>query len=94
MDETRIKIDGEILNNLRFTDDVVIIAENVDDLEKIGEEFANRSEEAGLQMNGEKTVTLFRRPKRTIKIKDTEITELNEVTYLGQSTLVKNKREK
>ncbi len=66
MDETGIKVDGEILNNFRFADNVVTIAGNVD-LEKIGEEFANRNEEARLQMNGEKTVTLFRGPKEQSK---------------------------
>ncbi len=83
MRETGTRIDGEILNNLRFAYDLVIIAGTVDDWERIREEFFNRSGEIGLQMDGKKTVTLFWGPKRTIKIKDTEIIELNELTCIG-----------
>ncbi len=75
---------GEILNKLRFADTVIIIAGSIDDLERKGEEFANQSEEVGLQMSGKGAVTLSRGPKSTIIIKDAEKAEPNEMMYLVQ----------
>lgn len=50
-----ININGELLNNLRFADDIILISNNVRDLEKMAIELEKEGREAGLIINLEKT---------------------------------------
>ncbi len=62
-----IKIDGEHLNNLRFADDVVLISDNIEELEMLGNEFVGKSLEAGLEVNKGKTCIISNMEKKKIK---------------------------
>lgn len=50
-----IKINGEFLNNLRFADNVVLIAGNLMELIQNAEEFLDLCEKGGLTVNTNKT---------------------------------------
>jgi len=46
-----VEVNGELLNNLRFADDVVIIADNENDLKVMVTERNEESEKVGLKIN-------------------------------------------
>lgn len=50
-----IKIDGEYLSNLRFADDIVIIADDLWKAKKMTMERQTATEKVGLKMNTSKT---------------------------------------
>ena len=49
-----------MLNNLRFADDIVLIASNPDDLQTMVNELSEKSNEAGLKINLQKTKIMAR----------------------------------
>ncbi len=50
-----VKIDGRYINNLRFADDIVLLSDNLEDVQKMGNELMLISREVGLHMNMAKT---------------------------------------
>lgn len=90
-----IKINGEFLNNLRFADDIVLIAGSGKELEELGKEFAVISKKTGLEINMNKTYILSNAPKQRINIGGQEEVEwVNEVIYLGQLLSFEDRRGK
>jgi hypothetical protein len=80
-----VKINGEWLNHLRFADDVVLISESIEELQKMAEEFLMNSKEAGLTMNLGKTKLMSNRKKDVkMNIENVEIEQVDEMVYLGQ----------
>ena len=53
-----INISGNIVNNLRYADDTVLIADNEQDLQNIVDTIHRQSKEFGLDMNVKKTKTM------------------------------------
>ncbi len=84
-EEMGIKIKGEFLSHLCFADDVVIISDSINNLEKMGEEFIEKSREEGLIMNRGKTIIMSNAKKEEIKLGgDRTIEWCEETKYLGQ----------
>ncbi|GFO08048.1 retrovirus-related pol polyprotein from type-1 retrotransposable element r2 [Plakobranchus ocellatus] len=50
-----IKVDGQNINNLRYADDTVLIAENKEDLQKLLNIVEEKSRKKGLELNSKKT---------------------------------------
>ena len=50
-----IKICGEYLNNLKFADDIVLFADNLETLQEMMEELQTESIKTGLKINIDKT---------------------------------------
>jgi len=50
-----INIDGKRLNNLRFADDIVLIADDIQEAQEMLTELANARTKVGLQINTQKT---------------------------------------
>ena len=50
-----MKIDGEYLSHLRFTDDILICANTPHELQQMLQELADESDKQGLKMNKSKT---------------------------------------
>lgn len=50
-----IKINGELFNNLRIVDDMVIVAENEEDLQSILEDLSCEGNKADMDINSSKT---------------------------------------
>lgn len=54
-DNLGINIDGEYLNHLRFTDDIMLIADRLDDAQKMLDDLNNSTRQVGLNINFSKT---------------------------------------
>ena len=50
-----VNINGKQLNNLRFADDIVLLAESMDDLKTVLQELNSVAKNCGLQMKAAKT---------------------------------------
>ena len=53
--QARIKTDGRNINNLRYTDDTILMAENEDELKSLLMRVKEESEKASLKLNIKKT---------------------------------------
>lgn len=56
--ECGIKINGKVINNIRYADDTVVLAENEQDLQRLMNELVRHSENCGLLINTTKTKVL------------------------------------
>jgi hypothetical protein len=85
-DKYGLCINGERLNNLRFADDIVLIANDPANLQIMLNELALVSQEVGLKMNLSKTKVMFNEftNKTHITIEGTTLETVDEYIYLGQ----------
>ena len=84
-----INISGNIVNNLRYADDTVLIADNEQDLQNIVDTIHRQSKEFGLDMNVKKTKTMVisckaEIPRVSITVNNI-LEQVKEFTYLGQN---------
>ena len=85
-----INISGNIVNNLRYADDTVLIADNEQDLQNIVDTIHRQSKEFGLDMNVKKTKTMAisrkaEIPRVSITVNNNILEQVKEFTYLGQN---------
>ena len=83
-----LKMGGLKINNLRYADDTVLLAENEKDLQEIAEKVKVESKKFGLLMNVKKTKTMvFTKsldiPKISITIDGKIIEQVSSFAYLG-----------
>ena len=64
LDETQagIKIAGRIINNLRYEDDTILMAESEEELKSLLVKVKEESEKAGLKLNIQKTKIMASSP--------------------------------
>lgn len=86
-----IKIDGKYLNNLRFADDVILLSDKCEILEKMASELVAECEKVGLEINTSKTKLLSTNPNAKIVLNNTEIEKVDEYKYLGQTIAINSK---
>ena len=84
-----ISIGGTNLNNLRYADDTVLLAECEEDLQEIVNTINDKGKEYGMKMNAKKTKTMIisKKDKQTdvkITIDGVAIEQVHSFTYLGQ----------
>ncbi|GFS16932.1 endonuclease-reverse transcriptase [Elysia marginata] len=82
-----LKKNGENINNLRYADDTVLLAESENDLQNLVT-ILEKSEQYGLMMNSKKTkvmvISKTESPKINIKVKGKCIEQIEQFKYLGQ----------
>ena len=83
-----VKIGGVNINNVRYADDTVIIAENEVDLQNILNKARPESEMKGLQINSKKTECMViskknTPPKCSLTINEESIKYVQKFSYLG-----------
>ncbi|GFO28243.1 endonuclease-reverse transcriptase [Plakobranchus ocellatus] len=83
-----IKIGGSNINNLRYADDTVLIAENEKDLPQLLDIVKEESEKKGLELNRKKTEVMVVSRKQelpiiNIYIKGTRLKQKDQFKYLG-----------
>ena len=83
-----VKICGRNINNLRYADDTVLLAETEEELQKIVDQVKRESECFGLLMNAKKTKTMVfskssNPPNTKIHIEGKLIEKFQTFTYLG-----------
>jgi len=85
-----LKIGGRNINNLRYADDTVLLAEDENTLQEIVDVVKKESEKFGLLMNTKKTKTMVfskkqETPQISIKIDDKIIEQVDSFQYLGST---------
>lgn len=89
-----IKITGKTLNNLRFADDIALIAKNFNEMVEMVGELKRVSEEYGLVMNLSKSKFMSNREgPNNIWLEGAKISRVQEYKYLGQTTKFDNNME-
>ncbi|GFN79417.1 RNA-directed DNA polymerase from mobile element jockey [Plakobranchus ocellatus] len=82
-----IRIGGRIINNLRYADDTVLIAENKEDLQKLIDIAATESKRMGLELNNKKTevMVISRKPNLNadLFVDGTKLKQRDSFRYLG-----------
>ena len=81
-----ININGEYLTNLRFADDIVVLAETMDDLGTMLNDLSRVSQQVGLKMNMDKTKIMSNTHvvPTPLKVGDSTLEVVTEYVYLGQ----------
>ncbi|KAK0424256.1 hypothetical protein QR680_008579 [Steinernema hermaphroditum] len=82
-EEVGININGSRLSNLRFADDIALIAETAEDLQKMMDELNEASQRAGLKINANKTKLMSTEPT-SILLNGSEVERVESFVYLGQ----------
>ena len=87
--ETGIKINGQILNNLRFADDIILFASAEDHLQELISQLDTEGKKDGMKMNKKKTKIMCneiarKHPRQGITIDGEKLEEVNEYKYLGR----------
>jgi hypothetical protein len=85
-EEMGISIKGRITDNLRFADDVDLIANTSKNLQELTDRVNSSSKRMGLRRNVEKTKTMTigkQREEMKIKIGDTTLEQVTKFVYLG-----------
>ncbi|KAI5749413.1 hypothetical protein M8J76_007135 [Diaphorina citri] len=88
-EEYGINVDGKKINNLRFADDVVLMSENHEDMEKMINELRVRSKLRGLEININKTKLMTNREKKKIMLGEEELKYEDAYVYLGQTIVMR-----
>lgn len=88
-----ITIDGKKLSNIRFADDIVLLATSAKKLEAMIVELQNLSSEVGLQLNPQKTKVMTNNSKIPITIGSRQLDYVTEYIYLGQLMSFHNRRQ-
>ncbi|GFO17364.1 RNA-directed DNA polymerase from mobile element jockey [Plakobranchus ocellatus] len=88
-----IKVGGQNINNLRYADDTVLIAENKEDLQKLLNIVEEESRKKGFELNSKKTevMVISRKqdsPKCDIFINEVKLKQSEKFKYLG--TIISN----
>lgn len=82
-----IKVNGVVINNIRYADDTIILANNAQDLQILLDCVHRESEDMGLKININKTkfmaITNNRNVAANIMIAEERIERVNKIKYLG-----------
>lgn len=87
-----ININGKLLSNLRFADDIVLFAESAPQLEIMIQEIYDVSVAIGLQLNTTKTKIMTNSERIPINVDNALIEYVQEYVYLGKQTSFKKSR--
>ncbi|CAD6197841.1 unnamed protein product [Caenorhabditis auriculariae] len=87
-----INIDGKILTNLRFADDIVLFANNTSDLSSMLNDLDAVGKKIGLQMNEKKTQWMRNRfcDQGNVTLEGRDLLEVNSYVYLGREVNMTN----
>lgn len=82
-----VKVNGRPINNLRFADDTVVIAENMEDLQRLIDQIVESSEENGLTLNIRKTkfmlISKQQHPQENLRIHGEVVEKITKYKHLG-----------
>lgn len=88
-----LDIEGKTINNLRFADDIVIIAKSIEELKNMLEDLDRASQEKGLYMNMSKTKFMSPTKHGFLEINKHKIEQVQEYIYLGQLIALEERME-
>ena len=85
---TRIKIAGRNINNLRYTDDTTLMAENKEELKSLLMKVKEESEKPGLKLNIQETKIMASGPIISWQIDREKVEAVTDFTFLGSKITV------
>ena len=89
-----LEINGKRINNLRFADDVVLVAESAEHLQIMLDDLYSESKKAGMEINLSKTkIFSNENNQKPIKIGETCLERTDKIIYLGQLISLQNQTE-
>ena len=83
-----IKIFKRNINNLRYADDITLMAESEEELESLLMKVKEESEKAGLKLNNEKTKTMASSPITSCQIDRETVETVTDFIFLGSKITV------
>ena len=85
MDEAQagIKIAGRNINNLRYADDTILMAESEEELKSLLMKVKEESEKVGLKLNIQKTKIMVLRPITSWQIDGETMETVTDFIFLG-----------
>ena len=78
-----IKIAGRNINNLRYADDTILMAESEEELKSLSMKVKEGSEKVGLKLNIQKTVIMASGPITSWQIEGEKVEAVTEFYFLG-----------
>src|SRR6218665_2739173 len=81
--EAGARVGGQTVNNLRFADDIDLVAEDDGQLQELTDEVHSSSQRFGLKINVEKKKTIRKQQNTEIKIEGETLEQVTEFVYLG-----------
>ena len=81
--QTGIKIAKRIINNLRYADDTILMAESKEELKSLLMRVKEESEKAGLKLNIQKTKVMASSPITSWQIDGGEMETVKDFIFLG-----------
>ena len=81
--QTGIKIAGRNINNLRYADDIFLMAESKEELKSLLMKVKEESEEAGLKLNIQKTKIIASGPISSWQIDGETMETVTDFIFLG-----------
>ena len=81
--QARIKIAGRNINNLRYADDITLMAETEEELKSLLMKVKKESEKAGLKLNFQKTKILASSPITSLQIDGETMDTVRDFSFLG-----------
>ena len=81
--QTGIKIAGRNINNLRYADDITLMAESEEELKSILMKVKEESEKVGLKLNIQKTKTMASGPITSWQIDGEKVGTVTDFIFLG-----------
>ena len=78
-----IKIAGENINNLRYEDDTILMAESTEELKSLVVRMKEKSEKAGLKLSTQKTKIMASGPITSWQIDEEKVEIMTDFIFLG-----------
>ena len=78
-----IKIRGRNINNLRYADDTIFMAESEEELKSLSMKVREESEKVGLNLNIQKTKIMASNPVTSWQIDETTVETVRDFIFLG-----------
>ena len=85
--QARIKIAGRNINNLAYTDDTTLMAENEERLKNLLMKVKEESEKAGLKLNIQKTKIMASSPITSWQIDGETMEAVTDLIFLGSKII-------
>src|SRR3981189_1077652 len=83
---------GEMLNHLRFSDDIVLIGNSCEEAEEMLNEVNMESNKLGMKINMKKTKVMYNEyvNRKSVHIETEEVEKVDEYVFLGQLVKMEN----
>ena len=85
--QVRIKIAGRNINNLRYADDITLMAESEEELKSLLMQVKEESEKAGWKLNIQKTKIMASGPITSWHIEGEKVEVVRDFLFLGSKSL-------